>query len=53
MAELPQVAQPLPLLEEQRAERLRRALWPEARADAVAAALFPGAAVLRRQAWKS
>jgi hypothetical protein len=39
MAELPLVAQPLPVLEEQRAERLR-VLWPEARADAVAAALF-------------
>jgi hypothetical protein len=40
MVELPRVAQPLPVLEEQRAERLRRALWPEVRADAVAAALF-------------
>jgi len=53
MAELPLVAQPLPVLEEQRVERLRRVFWPEARADAVAAALFPGAALLRRQAWKS
>jgi hypothetical protein len=40
MAELPPVGQPLPVLEEQREQRLQRVLWQEARADAVAAALF-------------